>query len=258
MKRIIALTTDFGTQDGYAGAIKGVILSINPKVNIVDISHRIPSQNVLAGACCLFNSAPLFPRETIHLAVVDPGVGSKRKAVLIQTERFYLIGPDNGIFGLILRKDKVIKAIELKNSRYFLGWNSPTFQGRDIFAPVAAYLSLGIKTEEFGTKLKNIQELDLPRIKKSKARIIGQIIHIDKFGNLVSNVTAQDLGQVDGFKMRIKGHTIPALSRTFAEVKRGELLAYIGSSDFLEIGLREGNARSKLKAKVGDKIEISL
>jgi hypothetical protein len=256
LKRIITLTTDFGTQDGYAGAIKGVILGINPKVKIVDISHQIPAQNILAGAFCLYNSASLFPNGTIHVAVVDPGVGSKRKAILIQTERHYLIGPDNGIFGLLLRKDKVKKVIELRNLKHFFGKISPTFHGRDIFAPVAAYLSLGVKPEEFGPESSGLRKLTLPRIKKSKAKIIGQIIHIDNFGNLVSNVTAQDLGPVKKMSVSIKAHTLTKLSRTFAQVKRGELLAYIGSADFLELGLREGSACLKLKARIGDKVEI--
>lgn len=258
MKNIITLTTDFGSQDGYVGAVKGVILSINPKAEIIDISHQIPAHNVLAGAFCLFNSGSFFPEGTIHVAVVDPGVGGKRKAILIQTERYFLIGPDNGIFSLFLRTEKIKRMVSVTNPKYFLGKVSATFQGRDIFAPVAAYLSLGIEPKEFGLTLPEIARLSLPGIEKRRGGIIGQIIHIDNFGNLVSNVKAQELNEFKIMKIKVRKRTIPQLSRTFSEVKKGELLAYIGSSGFFEIGIREGNARLELDAKMGDQIEIQI
>ena len=258
MKSIITLTTDFGSQDGYVGAIKGVILSINPRAEIVDISHQIPAHNVLAGAFCLFNSGNFFPEGTIHVAVVDPGVGEKRKGILIQTERYSLIGPDNGIFSLLLRTENVKRIINLANPKYFLGKVSATFHGRDIFAPVAAYLSLGVEPKEFGPTLPEMARLSLPSIEKRGGRIIGRIIHIDNFGNLVSNVTTDDLAKFNNMRIRVKNRVIPRLSKTFAEVNKKQLAAYIGSSNFLEIGVREGNARLELRARVSNKVEISL
>jgi S-adenosyl-L-methionine hydrolase (adenosine-forming) len=258
LKSIITLTTDFGSQDGYIGAVKGVILSINPKAEIVDISHQIPAHNVLAGAFCLLNSGTFFPEGTIHVAVVDPGVGGKRKGILIQTERYFLIGPDNGIFSLLLRTENVKRIINLANPKYFLGKFSATFQGRDIFAPVAAYLSLGVEPDEFGPTLPEIARLSLPSIEKRRGKIIGRIIHVDNFGNLVSNVTAQELSKIKNFKIKIKNRIISRLSKTYSEVGKGKILAHQGSSGFLEIGIREGNARLKLDAKIGDQIEIKI
>lgn len=258
MKSIITLTTDFGTWDGYVGAVKGVILSLNPGAEIVDISHEIPHQNIMAAAFCLFNSCSFFPEGTIHVAIVDPGVGSKRKALLIQTERYFFIGPDNGIFSLVLRQERLKKTIHLNNPKYFLGRQAPTFHGRDIFAPVAAYLSLGVKLDEFGPTLPKIVRLSLPRIEKRRGRIIGQIIHIDNFGNLVSNVTAQELSKIKKFKIRVRNRIISRLSETYSEVGKGKILAYQGSSGFLEVGIREGNAGLKLGVKIGDKIEIQI
>jgi len=258
LKRIITLTTDFGTKDGYVGTVKGAIFSLNPRAEIVDISHEIPPQNIVAGAFCLFNSCSFFPKGTIHLAVVDPGVGSRRKALLVQTQKYFFVGPDNGIFSLALRREKLQKIIHLINSKYFLYQISPTFHGRDIFAPVAAYLSLGIDPDEFGPQIKEIQNLPLPAVKKTKTNIAGQIIHIDNFGNLVSNVTAEGFAEYKNMKVRIKKSVIPRLSRTFAEVRKGDLVAYMGSSNFLEIGIREGNAHLGLKAKLGDRLELIL
>jgi S-adenosylmethionine hydrolase len=258
LKSIITLTTDFGSRDGYVGTIKGVILSINPKAEIIDISHQIPPQNVLAGAFCLFNSCTFFPEGTIHIAVVDPEVGGKRKGILIQTERYSLIGPDNGVFSPFLRTEKIKRMISLTNPKYFLGKVSATFHSRDIFAPVAAYLSLGVEAKEFGPALSEIARLNLPSIEKRGGKIIGRIIHIDNFGNLVSNVTAQELSKIKKFKMKVKNRIISRLSKTYSEVGKGKILAYQGSSGFLEVGIREGNARLKLDAIIGDKIEIQI
>lgn len=258
MKSIITLTADFGTRDGYVGALKGVILSINPKAEIVDISHDIPARNVLAGAFCLFNSCTFFPKGTIHMAVVDPEVGGKRKGILIQTERHFLVGPDNGIFSLFLRTEKIKRMISLTDPKYFLGKVSATFHGRDIFAPAAAYLSLGINPEEFGPQLNHWEELPFPKIRKIGSKIIGSIIHVDNFGNLVSNVTAEDLREYEYMHVKIKESVVPRLSKTFIEARKGELVAYLGSSNFLEVGIREGNAHQKLRVKIGDEVRLIL
>jgi S-adenosylmethionine hydrolase len=258
LSKIITLTTDFGTKDGYAGAVKGVILSLNPEVQIVEISPEVPAADILAGAFCLYNACQFYPENTIHLAVVDPGVGGFRKPVLIKTERHIYLGPDNGIFDLMVRTERVKKIIHLTNSNYFLRELSATFHGRDVFAPVAAYLSLGVKPDEFGVQIKKINKLSFPLLTKSAKKIVGEIIHIDNFGNLVSNVTRSELKQAKESKIKIKNRVIPKISTTFSDVKSGEIVAYLGSSNFLEVGVNLGNAARTLRAKVGDKIEIQL
>lgn len=258
MRRIITLTTDFGTKDGYVGAVQGVILSINPQAQVLDITHQIPAQNIRSAAFCIYNYYSSFPEGTIHLAVVDPGVGGRRKGVLVQSQRYYFIGPDNGIFSLALQKEKSSKAVHLKNPKYFLGKISPTFQGRDIFAPVAAYLSLGVKPEEFGPRISKLEKLELPVVKEYSQKLVGEIIHIDNFGNLVTNVTRVELQDRKISRIKVNTKSIQDLSRTFSDVKPGEPVAYLGSSDYLEIGINQGNAAIKLKAKIADKVEFFL
>ncbi|MBI5328208.1 MAG: SAM-dependent chlorinase/fluorinase [Deltaproteobacteria bacterium] len=163
MDGIITLLTDFGTQDGYVGAMKGAILSINPSATIVDISHQIPPQDIMAGAFVLSQAAPFFPRNTIHIAVVDPGVGGKRKPILVQTDRCFFVGPDNGIFGIALQREKIRQKIHLINKDYFLNRISHTFHGRDIFSPVGAYLSKGFDPSVFGKRIRAITKLNLKK-----------------------------------------------------------------------------------------------
>jgi S-adenosylmethionine hydrolase len=258
LKSIITLTTDFGTRDGYAAAVKGVILSINPQAQIAEVTHEIPADNILAGAFCIHNFCPFFPPGAIHLAVVDPGVGGKRKAVLVQSEKYLFIGPDNGIFDLALKDEQIERVIELANPKYRLQSTSSTFQGRDIFAPAAAYLSLGVSADEFGPKAERRQRLNFPEVKIETSRIIGQVIYIDNFGNLISNIRTQlfEGRQIKGIQMGKL--VISNLSRTYSAVAPGETMAYIGSSGFLELGSREDRASSVLSARVGDRIEVLL
>jgi len=258
LRRIITLTTDFGTKDGYIGAVQGVILSINPQAQVMDITHQIPAQNIRSAALCILNYYSFFPEGTIHLAVVDPGVGGPRKPILIQSERYFFMGPDNGIFSLALQKEKFSKAIHLKNPKYFLGKISPTFHGRDIFAPVAAYLSLGVKPEEFGPRLSKLEKLKLPAVKEYPQKLVGEIIHIDNFGNLVTNVRRAELGDRQISRIKLKTKSIQNLSETFSDVKPGEGVAYVGSSGYVELGINRGNAAIKLKAKIADKVEFFL
>ena len=256
MKRIITLTTDFGVSDGYVGAVKGVIKSINPEADITDISHHIPPQDILSAAFCLNTSSPYFPKNTIHVAIVDPGVGGKRKGILVQTEKFSFIGPDNGLFSLVLRGRDIRRQISLENQRYFLNTLSSTFHGRDIFAPVAAYLCLGISPEQFGPRLEKLKSLDLPSPRVSARKISGQIIHVDNFGNLITNITLEDFRMLPNPKIRIGKAMIGKISRTYSDVPAGKLLAYTGSAGYLEIGQNLGNAATLLKVKAGAKVEV--
>lgn len=257
MKRIITITTDFGVSDGYVGAVKGVIKSINPNADIVDISHQIPPRDILSAAFCLHTSCPYVPKNTIHLAMVDPGVGGKRKGILVQTEKFSFIGPDNGLFGLVLRGQDIKRQISLESHKYFLKAPSATFHGRDIFAPVAAYLSLGISPVQFGPRLKKLKSLDKPFLQMSSRKITGQIIHVDHFGNLITNITPDDLKLLPNPKIRIGKTVIKKISRTYSDVPAGMLLAYVGSASYVEVGQNLGNAAATLKVKAGAKVEVS-
>ncbi|WAC06706.1 MAG: SAM-dependent chlorinase/fluorinase [Thermodesulfobacteriota bacterium] len=255
---IITLLTDFGSKDHYVGAMRGVILGINPLATIVDITHHISPQNIVEGAFLLSSVYTYFPQGTIHLAVVDPGVGSKRKPILVKGENFFFIGPDNGIFGLIYDQLKKISVYELTNAHFFLKPVSATFHGRDIFAPVAAYLSRGVSPLEMGKETKNFQRLSLPQPILEKKRIRGKVMYIDSFGNLITNITVNHLKKLENApgKIKIRENIISGLSKNYQEAKKGTLLAIIGSSNFLEISVREGSAQKKLKSQKGDDIKV--
>jgi len=265
-KKIITLLTDFGTKDGYVGAVKGVIKRINPQAEIVDVTHDIDSYDVLGAAFALNNFYKYFPKETIHLAVVDPGVGSVREPILIRTKDFFFIGPDNGIFSFIYQREDITDIIIISNKKYFLAEPSSTFHARDIFAPVTAYLSLGIKTDEFGSPAKECMKFILPQPQSEGKSLKGEIIHIDHFGNLITNIPADLLDKKKNVEIRVGKRRIKGISRSYFEIKetcseRSEskrLGALIGSSDFLELAVNQGSAQAFLKAKVGDRIRIDF
>jgi len=253
---IITLTTDFGKEDGYVGAVKGVLLKINPRMEIIDITHEISCFNILEGALVLNSFYQFFPKGTVHLAVVDPGVGGERKGILIMTDNYFFIGPDNGIFSFIFEKEKIRGMVDLTNTKYFLQKPSSTFHARDIFAPVSAYLSLGVELEEFGSLTKECYKLKLPQPVYKKGYLKGEIIYIDRFGNLVSNISSDLLSEEKQIQIKICQRKIKHLSRFYTEEKEGKPVALIGSSNLLEIAVNQGNAQRLLKAKVGDKITV--
>ena len=260
LKGIITLLTDFGTEDSYVGAMKGVILSINPDAIIIDISHHIPPQDIMSGAFVLSQSAPFFPKGTVHIAVVDPGVGGKRRSILIETERYFFIGPDNGIFDIALQREKVKQKIHLTNKNYFLGYISSTFHGRDMFSPVAAYLSLSIDPSLFGKKVKRLTSLDVKKPFAKNGKITGRIIHIDRFGNLITNIDKDLLDRVfraRSFEIKVGDVIIKKLVSSYAYAKEDEAVSLIGSSGFLEIAMREKNANIALGIKKGDNIIVN-
>jgi S-adenosyl-L-methionine hydrolase (adenosine-forming) len=254
--KIVTLTTDFGQAGSYAGAVKGVLLGINPQIKIVDITHEISPFNILEGALLLNSFYQFFPRGTIHLVVVDPGVGGKRKGILIRTDNYFFVGPDNGIFSFIYDQEKIREIINLTNSEYFLGKPSSTFHARDIFAPVSAYLSLGVKLGEFGRATQDCHKFRLPLPVQTKDQIKGQVIFIDRFGNLITNISSDLIRGRKKVKISIKNKKINHLCQYYEEEKEGKLLALFGSSNFLEIAVNQGNAQRLLKAKTGDKVKI--
>jgi S-adenosylmethionine hydrolase len=274
MGAIITLTTDFGLADAYVAAMKGVILSINPEANIVDICHTIKPQNIAEAAFVLSTAYPFFPRGTIHVVVVDPGVGTERRAIILKTPTACFIAPDNGVLSYVLqdfparstatgttqRLGKLgpgLEAVAITKPKY---WRSPvgdTFHGRDIFAPVAARLSLSQPPLEFGEKITVLTVLPIPKPHKgANGSLVGHILHIDSFGNLITNVNRHDLPEArETITVEVGGQLIKGLSRTYAESQG--LLTLIGSSDYLEISLKEGNASAYLNAKVGDEVIIT-
>lgn len=257
-KPIITLTTDFGTRDGYVGAVKGVTKRINPEAELVDITHGVEQFDVLEAAFALMNSYVYFPKGSIHLVVVDPGVGSQRQPLLIESEDFFFVGPDNGVFSFVYDNEKMREIIVPSNQKYFLAELSSTFHARDIFAPVAAYLSLGVDVNEFGSSAKECIKFTLPQPRKTRQGLVGEIIHVDKFGNLVTNVPAELLQD-----KRISGITmgrrkIKRVAQCYFDIPGKELGALVGSSGFLEIAVNQGSAQQITKSKIGTSVRISL
>jgi hypothetical protein len=256
---IITLLTDFGTADGYVGAMKGVILSLNSRAKVVDLAHDISPQDVLGGALALASAALYFPPETIHVAVVDPGVGSKRKPILVLWRGHFLVGPDNGLLSLAFEGTGPEGIYHLTRWQYFRDRISRTFQGRDIFAPVAAHLSLGIPPEELGEPLSTWEQIHLPIPQEAKGRLHGEVIHVDRFGNLITNIREEDVQRLFQGKtvlITIGGRTLRGIKTSYAETGEGELLAIIGSGGWLEISQNKGQAVQKLKLGRGALVEV--
>ena len=255
MDKLIALLTDFGLKDGFVGTVKGVIKSINPKADIIDISHDVSSFDILEASIILNASYKYFPKKTIFVCVVDPGVGTDRRPILVETENYYFIAPDNGLLTLPLQKQRIKKIIHLTNEKYFLRRNTETFHGRDIFAPVAAYLSKGIPVEKFGQEIKNINQIDFPWPYKEDNKIIGQIIKFDKFGNAITNLEYIP----ESFKeIKLKDYKITKICRNFQEGEKDKPNVIKGSFGFYEIFVPEDSAREILGLTIGDKVEVFL
>jgi hypothetical protein len=258
---IITLLTDFGLKDPYVASMKGVILSINPQCTLVDITHQVSPYDIKEGAFILAQAYSTFPKGTIHLSVVDPGVGSPRKPILFVTKNYFFIGPDNGLFTFALKREKLKKVIALGKMEFFLPEVSPTFHGRDLFAPVAAHLSFGIAPESFGRVIKSWNEISFPEPVLRQEKLIGEVVHIDTFGNLVCNIDYKNLlkfSKSRPFVIKIGKRTMRGLKKGYWEGRKDEPMALIGSGGFLEISIREGNAQRLLKVKRGDPIKISF
>jgi S-adenosylmethionine hydrolase len=254
---VITLTTDFGQADGYVGAMKGVILSICPEAALADISHEIRPQAVEQAAYVLSTAVAYYPPGTVHLVVVDPGVGSQRRPIAVRTERAAYVGPDNGVLGLALAQDPARQAVRLTEPSYRLSSVSATFHGRDIFAPAAAHLACGAPPDEMGETLPVSELVELP-ISAPEPQPGGgwrcAILLVDRFGNLITNFQVQPHQR--GLQVGAGGQWIGQISRTFTDVDRGELLAYVGSSGYLEIAAREASAAEILSLGVGDTVQI--
>ena len=260
-KAVITLLTDFGTEDHYVASMKGVILSINPHCTLIDITHQVGPQDVRGGAFLLANAYSSFPRGTIHLGVVDPGVGSPREPILAVTSDYFFIGPDNGLFTLALEKETVREIVILRNTKYFSPKISPVFHGRDLFAPAAGHLSLGVKPGAFGPTVNSWMRLQFQKPVEKGQRLMGEILHIDGFGNLVTNIDDLTLFRFvrrRSLVIKVGKVSIRGLKSGYWEGKKGEVLALIGSEGLLEISVREGNAQKLLRAKKGDRVGVQL
>ncbi len=256
--RVITLTTDFGYHDPFVGQMKGVILSINPQAKIIDITHDIVSHDIEEAALVIWESFKYFPEGSIHVVVVDPGVGSGRKALAVFAYGHYFLAPDNGVLSYILRDFK-FQAFSIENERYMLKKSSSTFQGRDLFAPASAWISKGINIKEFGPACQNPIRFEIKEPKKFKEKIIGEIIRIDKFGNAITNIKA-DVSHIKS--VIVKNLTIPLVpyyaSVAAIEKPSSNVNCLINSDGYLEIFVFKGNAAKELGLKKGDIVEVLL
>jgi S-adenosylmethionine hydrolase len=261
---VITLMTDFGIKDGNVGVMKGVIWGICPTVQISDLSHMIQAQNIREAGYILARSVPYFPKGSIHVVVVDPGVGTQRRPMAAQLGDWFYVGPDNGTVTVLLeraeREGWQTKFVQLERAQYWLPDISHVFHGRDIFSPVAAHLANGIQLSDLGIPFTDPVRLALPKPEKMENGWRGEVIHIDHFGNLSTNIRAENLGDaMDNKEMilvRLNGNEIHGLVNTFGERPVGELVALIGSTGNLGIAMVNGNAKEKLGTKVGDGVTV--
>ncbi len=260
---LITLTTDFGLRDPYVAEMKAVILGINPDCTIIDISHQIEKFNIRMGAYVLASCVPYFPRGTIHVAVVDPGVGGKRDPIAIETETCFFIGPDNGVLVLAARKSGKLRQVrKITNRGVMLPTVSRTFHGRDIFAPAAAHLACGKRITSFGPEISEIVTPTFARIDRKENQFEGEIMHIDDFGNIITNLERSELESAEfngTISLEIKKREMTLkICKTYIDVEEKKFMALFGSHGFLEISVNRGSAARALKAEVGDRIKICL
>jgi S-adenosylmethionine hydrolase len=290
--RVITLTTDFGLSDWFVGTMKGVIFRINPRVTVVDLTHDLPAGDIRAGAFALAAACRFFPKGTVHVAVVDPGVGTDRKAIAVQTADYFFVGPDNGVLSVALRNEKIKTIRLLGNKDYFLKPLSQTFHGRDIFSPIAAELSCGLAIQRLGPAVHEFVRMPWPEPRSTRGKVEGEVVYIDHFGNAITNITitpsarpnssrktvAADVSRRTSLKPRQSAPTdvggypiqdlatceIRALRRqvcplknSYQAVPSGKLVGVLGSSGFLEIAVNGGSAHERLGLKIGTRIILS-
>lgn len=262
---LITLTTDFGLNNWFVGCMKGVIKNINPDAEVVDITHGVRPHSVSEAAFILRNSYNYFPAGTVHTVVVDPGVGSERHAIVVKSQRYYFVGPDNGVLSYAVDQEQIETIVRIENEDYLLTPISETFHGRDVFAPVSAYLSVGVDPGQFGPRLNEMIRLtpSMPR-KIGEREIVGHILYVDTFGNLITDVTGTlleeffETSKARRLRILIRDREIGKMSQTYCEGKAGELIALIGSSGHLEISINQGRAGDVLDMKAGGKLILKV
>jgi len=261
---IVTLTSDFGLNDHFVGTMKGVILNIAPEAKIIDICHSVQPFDILDGALTIAQAYSYFPAGTIHVVVVDPGVGSARRPLMVSTERHYLVAPDNGVLSLILDREERVKVRHITMQHYFLQPVSNTFHGRDVFAPVAGYLAKGVDGEKLGDQISDYVRFSAPRPKAAGEKTMrGVILKVDRFGNLVTNFTLQDVPALFQtpplpFKIVIGNREITELHNTYSEALPNELFAILGSMGYVEIAASRTSAAQLLGVGKGTEVHIVL
>ena len=261
---VISLLSDFGLKDPYVAEMKAVILSICPDARVVDISHEIQKFDVRMGAYVLASTAPYFPQKTVHVAVVDPGVGTGRLPILVETKRSCYVGPDNGLLMLAAQKEGIVRVYSISNSEYLLPDVSRTFHGRDIFAPVGAHLVCGVAPCEFGPVLDEYVVPDFSAPKTEGETLVGEVLHVDDFGNVISNISMDyferaKIGDRNLLDVVVGGTSLSVpFCSAYGEVEVGSALGLIGSGDFFEVSVNQGRAVDVFGAKVGDVFRVSL
>ena len=261
---IITLTTDFGLNDHFVGTIKGVILNILPQAEIVDICHTVQAFDILDGALALAHSYRYYPSGTVHLVIVDPGVGSARRPIIASSEEHNFVAPDNGVLSLMYAREERLSVRHITSDHYFLQPMSNTFHGRDIFAPVAAYLAKGVNHEKFGEEISDYVRFNAPKPKAVDAKTLrGVVLRVDRFGNMITNFTPEDVpamfeGKAPAFKMMVGKREIAKLQQNYAEGAPGEVFAILGSMGYVEIAANRGSAAQLLGVGKGTEVLISL
>ncbi len=257
---IVTLTTDFGSSDWYAGVLKGILLSINPQCRPVDLTHAIAPQDIAAGSFYLAQACPFFPAGTVHVGIVDPGVGSNRRALLVVTNQHCFIGPDNGLFTGVIQTASSYACVALTDTTYFLNPISTTFHGRDIFAPVAAHITRGIVPLQMGRMIDDFVMLDIPATDTGPdGCLTGIIVHMDHFGNLITNIAAHSVTNMSRhgeIEIACGSTIIGKLYHAYAQAAAGELFGIIGSSGTLEIAAANASARQALNARCGQPVTV--
>ena len=255
---MITLTTDFGSKDPYVAEMKGAILSINSKATLIDVTHEVEKFNIRMAAFVLASAAPYFPKGTVHLAVVDPGVGTQRRAILVETKQAFFVGPDNGVLVLAAQNQGIVSIHELANPKFMLPKVSSIFHGRDIFAPAAAHLDRGIKPEEFGPQIADAVKPEFAIVEKHEGSLIGEVLHVDGFGNVITNITQKEIVGAKAINIKLPKLSLKlSFGKTYAEAKPQEALVLIGSHGFAELAVNQGSAAEMFGVKTGDKVEVT-
>jgi S-adenosyl-L-methionine hydrolase (adenosine-forming) len=262
-QRFVTLTTDFGTSDHYVGTMKGVVYNINPSARVVDITHDVQSYDLLDGAYSIAQAYSFFPVDTIHVVVVDPGVGSARRPILARTEKYLFVAPDNGVLSLVFEREERVSVRHIRSDRYFRQPVSQTFHGRDIFAAVAGWLSTGIALSNFGNEINDYVRFSAPKPERvDENRVHGVVLKVDKFGNLVTNITPQDIPQLfapqpPDFKIVVGEHEVTQIRTAYAASASGEIFGILGSMGFLELSTNRGSAARALSVVKGAEVVVT-
>ena len=258
--RLVTFTTDFGLQDAFVGIMHGVVLNINPEARIVDICHAISSYDIVEGAWTIAQAYRFFPPRTVHVVIVDPGVGSTRRPILAETDDYLFVAPDNGVLSVVEARESRFTVRHITAERFFLQPISQTFHGRDIFAPAAAWLTKGVAPADLGPEIRDYTRLRVTVVECSQNTLQGAVLKVDKFGNLITNLSETDVQALSSasIRVRIAGHDITRVCSSYAEGQPGELFGIIGSSGYLEIAMKQDSAAKMLGVTVGEPVRVSV